>query len=302
VRIWYLVAVLGRLLIVALVVLFLVGLVSATWNLCDWPPPRLILKYGFPPTGGPTGRTMTIEGVEFAELKPGYFRMGSHFFCWKGDLLGRVCAVLHLPWGKQPTHYRDMCGCPPRWVEIESRFWIARTEVTNGQYERFATEHSRHEWTPAESHPVAPLSWDEARRYCEWLSGRRRLTVRLPNEAEWEYACRAGSTTAWCFGDDEAGISEYAWSGAALEEGAREVGTRRPNRWGLHDMYGNVWEWCEDTYRWDFEDAIVDAPLGRVIRGGSWYTSGTLGHSATRLGLRSGASACVGFRPAASGP
>ncbi|MCU0725368.1 MAG: formylglycine-generating enzyme family protein, partial [Planctomycetes bacterium] len=143
---------LNRLLIAAFVVLFLVGLVSAVWNLCDQPPPRLILKYGFPPAGGPTGRTMTIEGVEFVELKPGYFRMGSHFFCQEGDLVGRICAALGLPWGKHPRHNTN--ECPPHWVEIRTGFWMARTEITNGQFERYQPKRKRRPLSSDDSMPV----------------------------------------------------------------------------------------------------------------------------------------------------
>ena len=108
----------------AVILLLLAGIVTILWSGLDWPPPRLILKYGFPPTGGPTGNVRVIEGVEFVELKPGYFRMGSHYRCDTGDLLGRVCRPLGLPWGRESSH--DTLT-PPRWVEFTEPLWVARS-------------------------------------------------------------------------------------------------------------------------------------------------------------------------------
>jgi formylglycine-generating enzyme required for sulfatase activity len=231
-----------RFLLLAALVL-LIG-VCVAWKLLGLPQPGLVLKYGFPPTGGPTGRTLTVEGVEFVELRPGYCRMGSHFLCKEGDLLGRVCSTVGLPWGEQPEHQNE---CPLRWVKFADGFWIARTELTNEQYDSFWPARRRDTWSPGDNDPRLDLEVDDAWTYCVWLSEQSGLNVRLPSESEWECACRAGSDREFCFGDDEKRLGEYGWYGANAEGSAHEVGTRRANAWGLQDLHGNVWEWCEDT-------------------------------------------------------
>jgi formylglycine-generating enzyme required for sulfatase activity len=278
--------VLRRLIIAASVLLFLVLVLAALWNVLDWPPPRLILKYGFPPTGGPTGRTMTIEGVEFVELKPGYFRMGSHYYCEEGDLLGRICTTLHFPWGRKPSH--DSQECPPHWVEIRRPFWIARTEITEEQYRRF--DPTRQYANNAKRRPMAEVSWEQARAYCEWLDVRGSLHVTLPSEAEWEYSCGAGSTKEFSHGDDEgrAGMYILYWDRSAPHEKRvvshfpKEVGLLKPNAWGLCDLSGSLWEWCADSWHRNYESAPeTESPwleggedfrgvTIRPVRGGDW--------------------------------
>ena len=128
--------------------------------------------------------------MTFVELKPGYVRMGSWFGCEKGDFVGRVCKVFHLPWGKQPKESGD--EVPVHWVEFRRPWWIARTEVTNEQYERFDPKHERSEYSKGDRDPVVDVSWDDARAYCDWLSRRGRLRVRLPSESEWESGVPGG--------------------------------------------------------------------------------------------------------------
>jgi formylglycine-generating enzyme required for sulfatase activity len=129
------------------------------------------------------------------------------------------------------------------------------------------------------------VSRDDAVAYCKKLSEKEAKTYRLPTEAEWEYACRAGTETAWSFGDDEASLGDYAWyhknAGEIVsEQYAHQVGLKKPNGFGLYDMHGNVYEWCHDYYEEDYyKQSPAKNPTGptsgsfRVLRGGSWDTS-----------------------------
>jgi formylglycine-generating enzyme required for sulfatase activity len=181
--------------------------------------------------------------------------------------------------------------------------------LTNAQYERFDPEHERGQDSQADAGPVTAVSWEDARRYCGWLSGRGPLRVRLPSESEWENACRAGSTTEYCFGDDEGRLGEYGWFERSWGEGAREVGTLRPNAWGFFDLHGNVWEWCEDRWHDDYEGAPDDgsawtegATPSRVFRGGDWFRPAVRCRSAHRVWNHPVFLwVDLGIRPAASG-
>jgi formylglycine-generating enzyme required for sulfatase activity len=100
-----------------------------------------------------------------------------------------------------------------------------------------------------EGHPVLCITWHSAMQYCRWLSMKTGKVYRLPTEAEWEYACRAGTKTAYFFGDDPAKIGDYAWFADNADDKTHKVGTKKSNPWGLYDMYGNVAEWCLDEYK-----------------------------------------------------
>jgi formylglycine-generating enzyme required for sulfatase activity len=146
--------------------------------------------------------------------------------------------------------------------------------------------------------PAISMTQLAAKQYCEWLTAKTGQYYLLPTEAEWEYACRAGTTTAWSWGDDPALIDDYAWyyENSKDEERYHKVGQKKPNPWGLHDMHGNVAEWTLDRYEPDFyskfsttEPAIfpVCIPNGdeypRVARGGSWQDDPEQLRSAARL-------------------
>jgi len=265
-----------RLFLIAVVLLALCGIGVVAWQLAGLPSAGMVWGYGFDYSPGPTGRTLTIEGVEFVEIGPGCYLMGSEHLARGGDLLGQWCARFGLPWGDQPKPSNEM---PVHWVEFPSGFWIARTEITNAQFAAFAPDHERTEDSPRDSDPVLDVFWEDAKKYCGWLSKQSGQAIRLPSEPEWECACRAGSNREFCFGDDEKHLSSYAWYLENSDLKAHEVGSRRANAWGLHDLHGNALEWCEDTYHENYEGAPADGTawteegaLYRVNRGGSSFS------------------------------
>jgi formylglycine-generating enzyme required for sulfatase activity len=130
-----------------------------------------------------------------------------------------------------------------------------------------------------ESQPVIGITQYSATKYCEWLSARTGKKYRLPTEAEWEYAARAGSTTAYSYGDDPDQLGDYAWYKANSEEQPHVGGQKKPNAWGLFDMHGNVAEWTRDAYSAEFyAKSPADNPVNdpgkelypHAVRGGSW--------------------------------
>jgi formylglycine-generating enzyme required for sulfatase activity len=125
--------------------------------------------------------------------------------------------------------------------------------------------------------PVINVTWDEAQQYVAWFSRMTAQPYRLLSEAEWEYAARAGTTTLYSFGDDEAALSQYAWYSANTDGQTHPVGEKKPNAFGLHDSHGNVWEWVQDCYQFNYDGAPMDGSARtvgdcsrRVVRGGSW--------------------------------
>jgi formylglycine-generating enzyme required for sulfatase activity len=293
-----------RLIIACVVLFFLAGILSFVWVALDWPPVRFVLKYGLTPGCAPTGQTLTVEGVEFVQIGPGIARIGSTYWAG-GDWLGKVCLRLGLPWGDQPTLTEEM---PVHWVEFENGFRIARTEITNEQYERFDPQHERHEYSEGDNHPVVNVYWDDARRYCEWLSEKSGLPVRLPSEAEWECACRAGTETEYWSGDEEADLARVGWHDANSDFTTHPVAEKPANPFGLFDMHGNVWEWCEDTLHENYEGAPDDGSARveggtpyRVLRGGGWTSFPVGCRLASRYGMEpSDRDDDFGFRPAIS--
>lgn len=143
--------------------------------------------------------------------------------------------------------------------------------------------------------PAICMTQLAAKMYCQWLSEKTGQYYRLPTEAEWEYACRAGTTTAYSFGDDPDQLDEYAWYYDNSDETYHKVGQKKPNPWGLHDMHGNVAEWCLDQYHEDyykqfnpmvaaiFPYAVPTELYPRVARGGSWFDDPEYLRSAKRI-------------------
>ncbi|MDD4888539.1 MAG: formylglycine-generating enzyme family protein [Phycisphaerae bacterium] len=213
-------------------------------------------------------------------------------------------------------------GSPQVEVTIKRPFYMGVYEVTVAQYSQFTRDTGQKHDIPrfydkdfkqTSDHPVTNVSWEDAQAFCVWLSKKTGRSVQLPTESQWEYACRAGSNTRFCFGDDDSALAEYAWfskhdtdshdydwySESYLESNMMEkqrakltthpVGQKKPNAWGLYDMHGNVWEWCADRYapyvRPDGKEAAGSA---HVLRGGSWGSLATNCRSARRNGQTSG--------------
>ncbi len=194
-------------------------------------------------------------------------------------------------------------------VHIDYDVAMCKFQVTVEDYMLFAQATGAE--VPVDRHehlgfdvPVRRVRWTDAKAYCEWKSQREGKTFRLPTEAEWEYACRAGSTGNYCFGDDETLFGEYAWYTDNSEGVTHNVGTKKPNAWGLYDMHGNVWEWCIDWYSETYEHTPTDGSAhkiqnekGRVLRGGSWNGSAENSCCSSRINLGSGGrNYFVGFR------
>ncbi len=157
--------------------------------------------------------------------------------------------------------------------------------------------------------PVIDVSWEDATAYCEWLSKQTGVRYRLPTEAEWEYACRAGSAARYCFGEDEQQLEEYAWYSKNAGGKTHSVGEKRANAWRLHDLHGNILEWVQDWHANDYyRRSPRENPTGpesgssRVVRGGSWYVDAELCRSAYRDWLVPGRrNRGLGFRLARDG-
>ena len=191
--------------------------------------------------------------------------------------------------GSQPKEaFRGNDEGPVREVQITQAFCLGKYEITQSQYAAVMGENPSYH---RGSHlPVESVSWDDAVTFCKRLSQATGRNLRLPTEAEWEYACGAGSDTHYYWGNhlSIAQAFDCAWVSQNSYERTQDVGLKRPNQWGLYDMAGNVWEWCADWYADSYEDAPLVDPKGpssgeyRVLRGGSWDYSPVSCRSANR--------------------
>lgn len=234
--------------------------------------------------------------------------------------------------------YRSDTEGPMKDISFHEDFLIGKYEVTNAQFAEFLKQKGnyirvagKYEWyfdendpdlplklvdgvwqviEGYENYPVVEVSWWGAREFCAWLNEiysnnpYQTITFRLPSEAEWEYACRADTTTRYYWGDDlnYSLIGEYAWYNGNSMERPHEVGSKKPNGLGLFDRSGNIWEWCQDIYG-DYNSYSQNDPVGaesgsyRVIRGGGWSYIATGCRSSFRYKYdQNGKSTVVGFR------
>ena len=171
-------------------------------------------------------------------------------------------------------------------VKLTKPFHIGKFEVTQEQYRQVMGTNPSH--FRGRDLPVEMVSWDDALEFCKKASERTGKTVRLPTEAEWEYACRAGTKTAYYTGDGEADLDQAAWHIKNSDNTTHPVGQKVPNAWGLCDMHGNVLEWCQDVYALYKAEAATDPqgpPQGQcpVLRGGSWYVTPSSCRSPSRF-------------------
>lgn len=189
--------------------------------------------------------------------------------------------------GDQPSHA----------VTLTKPFFLSVYEVTNAQFRR-VVGHVPSKWKH-DDHPVENVSRDLAERFCRELSAipdeqNAGRVYRLPTEAEWEYACRAGTKTAYSFGEDESRLQDYAWFMGQVKGATSAVGEKKPNPWGFYDMHGNVWERCSDWYA-EYPKGKVTDPRGpsgggfgqnrtSVLRGGAFNASASQCTSTYRLG------------------
>ncbi len=185
---------------------------------------------------------------------------------------------------------RDPREGPPHRVTISQGFWLGRYEVTQAEFVSLMhTNPSAYQGSP--QCPVESVSWEMAIHYCGLLTVGARAgrglppgyVYRLPTEAEWEYACRAGTTNRYSFGDRTELLSDYAWWGGGPEAGhPHPVGQKKPNRWGLYDMHGNVFEYCLEFYA-PYPGGVPDSNTNvHIIRGGAFYCPDYVLRSACR--------------------
>lgn len=206
------------------------------------------------------------DPARWAWIQPGTFTMGSPI-----------------------TEYdRSADEGPQTVVTLTQGFWMERYEVTQGEYTALMDTNSSY-FAADPNQPVEEVRWYDAFTYCARLTVQERAAgrvpagyeYRLPTEAEWEYVARAGTTTRFSFGDDPTYtlLQDYAWFSTNSLQTTHDVGTKKPNPWGLYDMSGNVWEWCGDWYG-PYPGGSVTDPTGpasgtsRVMRGGSWHFAG----------------------------
>ncbi|MDR3159529.1 MAG: formylglycine-generating enzyme family protein [Zoogloeaceae bacterium] len=204
---------------------------------------------------GQSGQTVTNSiGMEFVLIPAGSFMMGS----------------------ADDDQYAVKNEKPAHWVTISQPFYLGKYEVTQGEWTAVMGDNPS--YFKGRSNPVESVTWHDVQTFIERLNQKEGTNkYRLPTEAEWEYAARAGTTTRYSFGDDVDSLGRYAWHYDNSGNKTHPVGQKEPNPWGLYDMHGNVWELVQD-WEDDYSKSPVTDPRGpsggsccRVLRGGSWF-------------------------------
>jgi formylglycine-generating enzyme required for sulfatase activity len=213
-------------------------------------------------------------GMEFVLIKPGKFLIGSP--------------------EDEPGRYT---GERPHRVNLTKPFYLQATEVTQGQWQALMGNNPASHKGCGNNCPIEQVSWDDVQRFIQKLNQKEGTDkYRLPTEAEWEYACRAGSTSAFPNGPItmlqcgvDANLDAIGWYCGNSKDAIKPVAGKKPNAWGLYDMLGNVQEWCQDWFGPYPDDEVVD-PKGpkkgsyRVMRGGVWYSPARDVRCASRFG------------------
>jgi formylglycine-generating enzyme required for sulfatase activity len=290
------------------------------------------------PAGEAKQITNSID-MKLTRIPPGDFMMGSR------ESAEETAAVFNKTYGgdfAKAGFFKD--EHPQHRVRITRPFYLGTYHVTRGQFRQFVADteyktdaekggkpgalgwnpdtkkvafNENYSWQKAgfeqtDEHPVVNVSWNDAVAFCKWLSRKEGNAYRLPTEAEWEYACRAGTTTRYSSGDDPESLAQFGnvadatfkarFPDAKYTMKARDgyvftapVGSFQPNAFGLYDMHGNAWQWCSDRYGATYGAAsAADDPAGagsgdfRVLRGGSWVDGPVYTRSAKRSGITPG--------------
>ena len=235
----------------------------------------LVLTAGILAAQSAPEKTFTNSiGMEFVLIPPGTFKMGSD----RGDP------------DERPVHD----------VTISKQFYMGKYEVTQGQWQ--AVMGTNPSLFPGDKRPVDQVSWDDAQAFIRKLNAMEGVPLyRLPTEAEWEYAARAGSPTIYSFGNDPKQLGEYAWYRSNSEHRTHSVGQKKSNAWGLHDMLGNVWEWVQD-WEGKYPSGPVTDPKGpasgtyRMRRGCGWNNEANVCRVANRYSVVGYRDDFLGFR------
>jgi Uncharacterized conserved protein len=211
--------------------------------------------------------TSPSTGMNFVLIPPGEFYMGS------------------------PSEEKDRSDSeyPVHKVTIQNSFYLGKSTVTQSQWKQIMGNNPSH--FKGEDRPIETVSWEDAQKFIAKLNEKEKTDkYHLPSEAEWEYACRAGTQTRYFFGDDESKLKEHAWYAGNSGGKTHIIGQKKPNPWRLYDMNGNVWEWVQDKWHEDYNGAPFDGTsweeensFDRVSRGGSWYCNPKFCRSAGRF-------------------